>query len=255
MRKYLVGATAAAVMSVAVTGVAQAAYTLQGQSLVVNAAAPKLDKKKPGPLKSLFVDVITDYAGSGVGAQGTVDRKANNTKVYFPKDFVFTTKGIPKCDPNTPGFSTSTTGSALALCGKAKVGAGSAAIVGPIPGVTAVVTAFNGTKVGGQDRILLHSRTSAGTTTVLVGTLKPSNVGGFGKMLDVPVPALPAGLAISDFKTKIGRVKAGKKKKGKPQKYYIMAKCSKKKWRFQAITTYDVGASTTAPARDKCNQK
>ena len=251
MRKYLVGATAAAVMSVAVTGVAQAAYTLQGQSLVVNAAAPKLDKKKPGPLKSLFVDVITDYAGT----TGAVDRKANNTKVYFPKDFVFSTKGIRQCDPNTPGFSTSTTGSALALCGKARVGGGSAAIVGPVPGITAVVTAFNGTKLGNRSRILLHSRTSAGTTTVLVGTLKPSNVGGFGMMLDVPVPALPLGLAISDFKTKIGRVKAGKKKKGKPQKYYIMARCSKKKWRFQAITTYDVGASTTAPARDRCNQK
>ena len=47
------------------------------------------------------------------------------------------------------------------------------------------MTAFNGTKPAGLDTILLHSRTSAGTTTVLTGTLKQSDVGGFGKMLDV----------------------------------------------------------------------
>ena len=36
-----------------------------------------------------------------------------------------------------------------------------------------------------------------------------------------------------------------------------MAKCSKKNktWTFQAISTYDVGAATTATATDKCKQK
>ena len=34
-----------------------------------------------------------------------------------------------------------------------------------------------------------------------------------------------------------------------------MAKCAKKKWNFQAVTTYDVGSPTTAPASDTCKQK
>ena len=259
-RKYLVGAAAAAVLSMGVATVAQGDYTLQGQSLVVDASAGKLDKKKPGPVNSFFVDVITNYTGT----TGAVDKKANNTKVYFSKDYQFKTTGLAQCDPNGPGFGTSTTEAAKTQCGPSQVGQGSAAIVGPIAGITAVVTAFNGTKPAGLDTILLHSRTSAGTTTVLTGTLKPSDVGGFGKMLDVPVPPLPLGLAISDFKTTIGKVKlpkggkkagASAKKKKKPAQYYIMAKCSKKKWNFQAVSTYDVGSPTTATATDTCKQK
>ena len=46
-----------------------------------------------------------------------------------------------------------------------------------------------------------------------------------------------------------------RKKKKKPVQYYIMAKCSKKKWNFQAVSTYDVGSPTTATATDTCKQK
>ena len=261
-RKYLVGAAAAAVLSMAVATAAQGDFTWQSQTLVVDASAPKLDKKKPSAINSLFVDVITTYAGDTSGG-GDVDRKANNTKVYFPKDYSFSTTGLSQCDPNGAGFGTSTTEAAKAACGASQVGSGSAAIVGPIAGITAVVTAFNGTKPAGLDTILLHSRTSLGTTTVLTGTLKPSDQGGFGKMLDVPVPPLPLGLAISDFKTNIGKIQlpkagassAAKKKKKKAKKYYIMAKCSKKTWNFQAISTYNVGGPSTATATDKCKQQ
>lgn len=269
-RKYLIGAAAAAVMSISVTSVAQAAYTLDGQRLVVDANAGKLDKKKVGPVNSLFVDVITDYSGT----TGPVDKKANNTKVYFTSDFVFNTKNLPQCDPNTAGFGTSDTAAALAACGpgspigNSQVGGGSAAIKGAIDGITAVVTAFNGTQPAGQPTILLHSRTSVPSTTVLIGTLKPSDKAGYGKVLDVPVPALPLGLAISDFQTTIGKVqlpgkKAGsaKKKKKKAKQYYIMAKCKTKTWSFQADTNYDTGdplftpsGSTSAPASDTCKQ-
>lgn len=258
-RKYLIGGVAALAVSVAFAGIAHADYTLGGQSLVVTASSGKQDKKKPGAITSLFTDVITNYTGT----TGAVDRKANNTKVYFPKDFQFKTTGLSQCDPNVGGFGTSDTATAKTLCGASQVGSGSATIVGPVPGITAVVTAFNGTRPAGLDTILLHSRTSAGTTTVLTGTLKPSNVGGFGKMLDVPVPALPLGLAISDFKVTIPKVKlpaSGKsagasKKKKAAQQYYIMAKCSKKKWNYQAISTYDSGSPTTATSTNKCKQK
>jgi hypothetical protein len=259
-RKYLIGAALTAVMSISVVGVAQAAYTLQNQRLEVDASAPKLDKKKRTPINSLFVDVITDYTGT----TGAVDKKANRTKLYFPKDWQFYTNGIPECDPNAIG---GTTEAALAACGpgspigNSQVGSGSAETVGPIPGVTAVVTAFNGTKSGGASTILLHSRSSAGTTSVLIGKLVNSDIGGFGRMLDVTVPALPAGQAISDFKTTIPKSTIKRKLPGK--KNYIMAKCSgKKKWNFRADSSYDTGAplftpagTTSATAQDKCKQK
>ena len=52
------------------------------------------------------MDVITNYTDTTAGA---VDRNANNTKVYFSKDYVFKTTGLAQCDPNGPAFSTSTT--------------------------------------------------------------------------------------------------------------------------------------------------
>ncbi|MBM3667301.1 MAG: hypothetical protein FJW90_07450 [Actinobacteria bacterium] len=249
----------AAVSSLAFAGVAQAAITYNPQQLEVKTSAGKLDKKKAGPVNSLFVDVITPYTGSGL----PIDKRATNTKVYFPKDYSFSTKGLSQCDPNAAGFNTSTTEAAKAACGASQVGSGSAALVGAVAGVTAVVTAFNGTQPEGRDTILLHSRTTAGTTTVLIGTLKPSNIGGFGKMLDVPVPLLLGGaFAISDFNTTIPKVQlpgkaasSAKKKKKKAKKYYVMAKCSKKKWTFRADSTYDDSSTSTASDQTTCKQK
>lgn len=253
----------AAISSLALASSAQAVIKFQGQRLDVNTSAGKLDKKKAGPVNSLFVDLITDYAADDGGAPlNTPDIHATNAKVYFPKDFQFSTKGLTQCDPNSPNFGTGTTEQAKAACGSSQVGSGSAALVGAVAGVTAVVTAFNGTQPENLDTILLHSRTTAGTTTVLVGTLRASNVGGFGKMLDVPVPLLLGGaFAISDFAVTIPKVQlpgkaASAAKKKKAKKYYVMAKCSKKKWNFQVISTYDNGQPpTTATDKTTCKQK
>ena len=259
--KFGIAGLAALALSVSVGGVAKADYTLQGQSLVGDVTGPAQDKKKLGPINSLFVDVITHYAGT----TGAVDRKANKTRVYFPKDGVINATGLSQCDPNGAGFGTSTTEAARAQCPAAQIGTGSAEIVGPIAGITAVVTVFNGTQPTGTPSVLLHSRTTAGTTTVLIGTIQKTDVPGFGPVLDVPVPPLPLGLAISDFKTTVGKVllpgkgkaaaSAKKKKKKKAKQYYIMARCSTGKLNFQAVTTYDVGPSTTATDQDTCKQK
>jgi hypothetical protein len=259
--KYLIAGIAAVALSVAVSGVAQAA-TFQSQSLVSTVSSGKQDKKTPGPINSLVTDVITSYTNT---PPSVPDRFATNTKVYFPKDFVFTTTGLAQCDPNASGFASGTTANAIAVCGKAQVSsAGSATLEGPVAGVTAVVTAFNGTQPAGLPTILLHSQSSAGPSLLLTGTLKPSNVGGFGKMLDVPVDLGPfqGAEAITDFKVTIPKIKlaggksaAAAKKKKKAQKYYVMAKCSKKKWDFQAISTYNTGSPTTATSTAKCKQK
>jgi hypothetical protein len=286
-RKYLIGVAAGLALSVAVSGVAQATITFNSQSLVATPSSGKQDKKKAGPINSLFTDVITSYTNGG----GVPDRYATNTKVYFPKDFVFTTKGLPQCDPTQAGFTDGTTANAIALCGPSQVGTGGATLTSGLGDTPAVVTAFNGTPVGGQQRILLHSATNLANTT-LIGTLKPSDVAGFGRMLDVPVDLGPfQGVAvITDFNVTIPRVKLPFKKsqkkqfakkrgkckkirnKGKRKKClknvnakekkakqasYITAKCSgNKTWNFQATTTYNTGAPTTAVATPtKCKQK
>ena len=258
--KYLIAGVAALALSVGFSSVAGAA-TFQGQSLVVTASAGKLDKKTPGPVSSFTTDVITNYTNT---PPSPPNQFATNTKVYFPKDFVFTSKGLPQCDPNAGGFASGTTANAIALCGKAQVSsAGSATLEGPVAGVTAVVTAFNGTTPAGLPTILLHSQSSAGPSLVLTGTLRNSDVGGFGKMLDVPVDLGPfQGVeAITDFKVTIpkvpvsGKASAAAKKKKKAKKFYITAKCSKKKWNFQAVSTYNTGAPTTATSTVKCKQK
>jgi hypothetical protein len=263
--RYGIAVLGALALSVSIGGVASANYTLKGQSLVADITAPPADKKTPVPITSLFVDVITHYEGT----TGTVDKKATNTRVYFPKEGRINTKGLAQCDPNAQGFGTSTSEAAVAQCGpgapggNSQIGSGSAQIVGPIAGITAVVRAFNGTQPSGAPTVLLHSRTSAGTTTVLIGTIQKTDVPGFGPVLDVPVPPLPLGLAISDFKTTVTKLQlpgkaaasSAKKKKKKAKQYYLMGTCTNGKLNFQAISTFDDGSKTTATATDTCKKK
>jgi hypothetical protein len=251
-RNVMVGVAGALALSIGVAGSAQAAGTLTGQTLEVTASAGKLDKKVPGAVNSLTVVVNTQYTGTP-----PFTGKVTNTKVHFPKDFVFTPPSA-QCDPNSPGFGTSTTAAAEAACGPAKVGTGSANLAGAVAGVTAVVTAFNGTLQGANPTILLHSRTTANTTTVLIGALEPGIGGTYGKQLNVTVPILPLGFVITRFSTTIPKLQTVKanKKKGKPAKFYVGSKCSTKKWTFQANSTADTGqALTTNVVTLPCKQK
>jgi hypothetical protein len=262
-RKFVVAGVAAAAMAIGFSSVAHA-ITFQNQQLVVVTSAGKLDKKKPGPVNSFLTDVITNYDTTGGGPP---DRYATNTKVYFTADAVVSNKGLPQCDPNTPGFATGTTANAIAVCGPSQLSSsGSATLEGPVPGVTAVVTAFNGTMPAGLPTVLLHSQSSAGPSLVLTGTLKPSDTPGFGKMLDVPVDLGPfqGTEAITDFKVTIRKVPlpakgkaasaAKKKKKKKTPQFYIMARCSTGKHNFRAVTTYNTGAPSTADTSTTCKQ-
>jgi hypothetical protein len=269
-KRMLIGVATGLVLSISVASVARADITWNSQSLVVTPSSPAQDKKKPGPLNSFFTDVITDYTQSG--PPSGPDRWATNTKVYFPKDFVFTTAGLPQCEP-TPAFTSGTTANALATCGSARVStAGSANLKSELGDTPAVVTAFNGTPdpVSGAPRILLHSATDLANRT-LIGSLVNSDDPAYGKMLDVPVDLGPfQGTAvITDFRVTIGKVKiptkkaassakkkGKKKKKKKAPKYYIMAKCSSKNWGFKAVTTYNTGPNSVATdPTNACKQK
>lgn len=251
-RNMMIGLAGALALSIGVAGSAQAAGTLTGQTLEIAASAGKLDKKVPGAVNSLQVVVNTQYTGTP-----PFTGKVTTTKIDFPKDFVFTPPSA-QCDPNSPGFGNSTTAAALAACGPAQVGSGSANLAGAVAGVTAVVTALNGTPSGGNPTLLLHSRTTAGTTTVLTGVLEPGIGGTYGKQLNVTVPILPLGFVITRFETNIPKLQTVKanKKKGKPAKYYVGSKCSTKKWTFQGRSSADTGQQLTTPqVVVPCSQK
>lgn len=257
MRKHPLGMTAAVASCCLVfAGSAQAAGTLTGQTVDATVVSKPQDRKVLGPVGSLTVAVDTTYDGLTPPFTG----RATNTKIDFPGDSAVRPPKA-QCDPNAGGFSSSTTAGALALCGDAQVGTGNATLLGPVPGVTAVVTAFNGTQPEGLPTILLHARTVVpATTTVLIGTIRRSDQGPlFGPVLDVPIPLLIGGnFVVSHFETTIPQLKTvpANKKKRKPAQYYLMITCSKKEWNLQARSTFDGGAPPTlATDRETCKQK
>jgi hypothetical protein len=244
-----------------------AAGPLTGQTLGTS-AWPKKQPAKKRAAAGIFVAVDTQY-------EGTVPYigKANRTIVDFDNDFVFNPGKLAQCDPNAPGFNTSTTEAARAQCGRSIVGTGNATLAGPLAGVTAVVTAFNGTRTAaGEPRVILHSRTGAplNSTAPLIGTLRNSDAAGdFGKSLDVAVPTLPGGFVITHFDTTIPKKvvfkkkkvtrnkKTGKKRKRIIKRFYVSARCRDKNrtWNFGARSFYDTGATTSAFASQKCVAK
>jgi hypothetical protein len=254
-RKLMIGAASALALSVAVAGVAQGAGTLTGQTITETVSSPPQDKKVPGPVTTFKTQVDTQYTGTTPPFTG----KVSNDKVDFPKDFVFTPGTLPQCNPAT--IATADTAGALSACGASQVGSGNAVINGAVQNVQAVVTAFNGTPNEGLPTVLLHSRTGPplNSTTVLVGTLRPGPGGAYGKTLDVNVPLLAGGaFVITSFNTAIPKKQTVKKnkKKGKPAKFYVSAKCSTKTWQFQVRGTADAGSTApTGTASIPCKQK
>ena len=261
-RKYLIGATLALAVAVAMPSLASAAPT--GQTLDVVVKKVKQDKKKRGAA-DIDVTVDTQYAPGSANPGQT----AFNTVVDFDKDFVFNPGKLPKCNPTQ--LANTTTAAAKAACGGSEVGAGEANLCSTANAsvclVSAVVTAFNGTPVGGNPQLLLHTRTSANTTSVLDGTLINSPLGGqYGKRLNVNVPDTgQLGQTLVHFRTAVPkqvtkRRTVKNKKTGKKQvikTFYVSARCGKgKSWQFQETTQFRAGGGThTASDEVKCKRK
>jgi hypothetical protein len=263
-RKFLIGAVAALAVSVAVAGIAMAGPVSQ-QTIGVTVVSGKQDKKIHGKIGSLDVNVDTTYT-----EPPPYTGKAVLTRVYFPKDWKFQTRGLNTCDKATLA-GTTTEQARASVCGPAEVGNGESTVKSLIT-ATGVVTAFNGVPSGGRPTILLHNRVGAplNNTTVLEGILQPSDDPAYGTMLVVTVPILASGFVITHFGTTItpnpklpaaGGKKASaaakKKKKKTPPQFYIMARCGKsKKWVFDARSNYDTGVTTNSPdVTVPCKQK
>src|SRR5262245_7113024 len=116
MRKHLIWMLAVGA-AVAVAGVAQATDTT-GQdfsTLKMRATPSKQSKKKFGAAK-LFVETSTQ-SNSNPGTPtnpGNIPVATKSVDLTFPKDFKFTSKGLPQC---TKSLENTTTQQALSLCG------------------------------------------------------------------------------------------------------------------------------------------
>lgn len=235
MRKHLVWFLAI-VMAVSAVGIAWAKATnTETSKASIKVTPTKLSKTKFKKV-SLAVETST-LSNTNPGTPtnpGNQPGATNDVKLTFDNDIKFDPKGIPKCTAN---LNNTTPAQADNKCGNATVGSGSAtACLGnPCTPLSASVRAYNGAPQGKNPTIILHSYIAAvNTTTVLVGTLKNGGSGDFGKVLDVPVPPLPA--VITDFKTTVGKTTNVKGTKH----YYVSARCadSNKQLNMKSKFTY-----------------
>jgi hypothetical protein len=157
---------------------------------------------------SLFVHTHTDYTG------GT---KTLRAQLNFDNDLKITTAGIPQCNKASVS-GTLTLQQAMAACGNAKVGAGTAQANLISPGdVHGCVLAFNGKPSSGNPTLLLFTRlqvpgsincsnpasnTNGNGSVLLEGVIRPAS-GDFGMQLDVN--NIPQASPLSDFKTTVSR--------------------------------------------------
>src|SRR3954454_2874033 len=252
MRKHLIWVVVG-VVSVSVAGVAFAANTTTGNQ-TIGVRPSKLSKKLFKNVK-LHTETTFLYNGDPGDAQHPTltPAAASDVKLKFDDDIKFTTKGLPTCKASK--LENTTTQQALAKCGKAKVGTGSAEVgVVATPGspcggpFTGQITAFNGTPKGKNSTIVLHVRVDAlSVTTILIGTLKGGATGDFGSTLDVPVPStLPT--ATTDFDVTVSKKYTVKGKKMS----YISARChdSNKQLNLQTTIEYGTANEDTDHASD-----
>jgi hypothetical protein len=243
MRKHLVWVLGLA-LAVAVASVAVGAQT---QTVSFTMKPTKQSKTKYG---AVSINVTTT-TGATTGGPGAI-KPATRAQLKFDDDFQFFTRGLATCTESQ--LQNTTTAQAKQRCGSSQVGSGTAEakIAGDPanPPVNVVVTAFNGKPQGTRPVLLLHSRTeSLGFTTVLVGVLKNSS-GDFGKELDVRVPTLPAGTALTKFQTKVQKSFTS----GGQRRNYVSARCfdNNKTWNLSAKFTYQGAPSLNASDTVKC---
>jgi hypothetical protein len=200
---------------------------------------------------TLSVEVKT---GTTTATNG-VPSPALHDVIDFDKNLSLQTEGLATC--SAAKLQNTTTEQAEAACGKAKIGTGSASTLIPAGQVfnePTVVTAFNGVPQGGKPTVLLQAYGQAPLTTtlVLIGTVTNLNKEGYGPRLDVIVPPIPGGGAITDFKVKINKTWTYKGKKLS----FVNAKCPKsKKLKYRGAFSYADGVTITATHEQTCTSK
>ena len=252
----------AGVVALGATGIALAAAS---STATFHFSPVKVPKKKFHK-GAISVHTHTTYTNPGNANPGGSTERA---QLFFDDDFKFTTKGVPQCNPASVSGSGIDMAAAMAICGNAKVGQGTAhATANGAYDIPGCVLAFNGTKSGSKPTIVLYTRVQTApppnntiscanpssnhqgnTTVVLQGVLRKAT-GDFGKQLDVNHIQAAAPVPLTDFKTKV--------KRGK----YVSARCHDKnhKWNMKTVFTYGNGsggggAKQTVKSSQKCKVK
>jgi hypothetical protein len=240
-RKFLIGAVLGVTASLVFAGVASAAVLTQTFSSL--ASKTKQDKKVRGPVGQFRTDVDTTYDAAFTPA-------GRQTVLTFDRAFKFDPGNLDDCNPAS--ILAQGAAGARATCSGAQVGEGSATLGSTPTGaqtLPGVVSAFNGVPSGGRPVILLHVDVTGITTKpILTGTLN-------GTVLTVDIPPSPT--VITHFDTTINQVKVKKanKKKGKPARYYVSAKCNDGNWDHSETTTFTDGSTKSASFSQKCKKK
>jgi hypothetical protein len=220
------------------------------QSIEASVAPPALYKKTASPA-TLNVEVKT-----GTTATSGVPSPAIHDVIDFDQNLSLATKGLPTCTQGQ--LQNTTTEAAEQVCGKAKIGSGSAITLLPLSILytePTKVTAFNGAPQGGKPVVLLHAYGTSPiqTTLVLVGTVSNLGKEGYGPRLDVTVPPIAGGVGvITDFKVKIQKSWTYKGKKMS----FANAKCpASKKLNYRGAFTYADGTTINADTTQSCSPK
>jgi hypothetical protein len=258
--RYVASLALVAAVALAAVGIAVAAPNGNSSSLQGSGFKPLTLPKnayKPG---ALIVHTHTNYANPGVAGQGGY---VNRAQLYFDNDGKLNTSGVPRCDKSKISGNI-TMKAAMAACGNAKVGAGTAAaLLPPSSQIRGCALVFNGKpNAAGQATDLIFTRfqvsvpsniscsnpannTSGNTTVLLLGTVKPNPASlgpdfQGGKMLDVP--NIPHTLPLIDYNVTTQRGS------------YITARChdGNKLLNIKGKFTYSDGQSDTVGSSKKC---
>jgi hypothetical protein len=182
--------------------------------------------------------------------------------LLFDNDFKVNTGATPKCDKSKI-TGTKTMKQAMAACGHALIGKGTATAAAGTNTVHACVLAFNGSGTGGH--VLLFTRANAsppftiscsspstntqGNTNVLLdGALSAANVTGYGKKLTFANIHAASPLPLTDFNVTVGKPTVANAAN------YISARCShtSKTWKLRTTFTYNGGTTQTVNKTQAC---
>jgi hypothetical protein len=181
----------------------------------------------------------------------------SHVTVDFDNDIRVTNRGLPVCDPL--GLRGASTEGAIAQCGAALVGTGTAVVQNPT-GLkqTASLSVFNAAPINGVPSVIIHGFAPAiGVTVPFPATLGHAS-GDFGTELSLNAPQLPAHIGLTDFSVTIHRTFKSHGKKTS----FIGVRCADKNHilNFQGTWDYQMPGEVSAPsntlqASQKCAAK
>lgn len=246
-------AVLAALAALAVATSASAVLTAPDgntQSIAIGSLPQRLSKTRPTPIKlevTTKTTTVTNPSGVPVPAVEAV--------LDFDRSTAIFARGFPTCEATV--LQNTTTETALHLCGRTKIGAGTAtaliALGEKVFTENLTVTAFNGKPQGGKPVILLHSygRSPVQTTAVLVGVVSRYDREGYGLRLDVSIPLIAGGLgALTEFHAAIFKRFSYKG----VRRSYVTQMCRTGKLKARGKFVFRDGESLTPKVTQRCKK-